>query len=205
MNNIIDVHISRRAAGVVLPFDKMYLIHKDDREYIPKIFGYALVLPLSDQITEPLSNIRPRRQTHKGFRRDDDRKDLPIFKQKTTKSDWQAWWGSFLTEHDAENRVVVIPILTASVRKQVRPRYLVAKHWEANAKARRGSQASLPLLSDYAYLATPLAPPDDKIRPICSICPRMLLQLQGKCQPGERICYESLDFAEIGRTSDASV
>jgi hypothetical protein len=52
-------------------------------------------------------------------------------------------------------------------------------------------------ISELAYLATPEPPPEDKIRPLCGICPRMMLHLQGECIPGQLVCYKSLDFNQI--------
>jgi hypothetical protein len=207
MSNILDIHIHRKAAGNTIPFDKLYLVRKEDRELIPKIFGYALVLPFNDELRTALANLKPSFITKKHFRRNDDDKDVSIFGSKRESAHTvHAWWDTFFTEHDVANRVVVIPVLTSTVRKHIKPRYLVAKKWEETQKKKNKRLPQAPvLLSEYAYLATPLAAPDDKIRPICNICPRHLLHVQGECMPGQKVCYSSLDFSEIVQVPNASV
>ena len=63
-------------------------------------------------------------------------------------------------------------------------------------------------ISELAYIATPEPAPNNIIRPLCSICPRQLLNLQGECIPGQLVCFKALDFnniREYAEESDASV
>lgn len=204
MSNVIDIHIQRSAVGTAIPFDKLYLFDRDDREMIPKIFGFAIVLPFTQDMRDTIYALNVEDITHKRFHRDDSLKKLkPLLNGEVTSR--ESWWAAFADEHSLNTRVAVIPVLTSVARKKIRPRYLSAQKWftEQQRRAKRSRpKPELPAIHDLAYLATPLAAPQDKIRPICSICPRMLMHLQGECLPGQAICYTALDFSKIGETSE---
>lgn len=210
MSNIIDIHIKRTAAGSTIPFDKIYLVHRDDFNVIPKLFEYALVLPFDAQVKRSLRRIVPEMLTRKGFKRNDEEKNQEIPDVKHIASA-KVWWDAFFKEHRCDERAVVIPILTRSIRKKILPLYMTAREWPTTvARAQRTRSITIPVLNEFAYLSTPKEAPYDKIRPICSICPRMLLHMQGECKPGELVCYKSLDFSEINKSEpsvepDASV
>lgn len=203
MSNVIDIHIQRNIVGTVIPFDKVYLFDRADRELIPKIFGYAIVLPFSDDMRDVLYKLKVAEVTHKRFQRDDSSKKVePLLDGESldSKTDIRAWWDAFALQHDLQNRVAVVPVLTSVARKKIRPRYISSHKWFTDQQKRGKSSRPLPVvqaISELGYLATPLAAPQDKIRPICSICPRMLMHLQGECIPGQAVCYKSLDFSEI--------
>lgn len=222
MSNIIDIHIQRNAAGVQIPFDKVYLIRSDDKDLVPKIFGYGLVLPLTDEIKAALYTLRPASMTRKHFRRNDEHKAMPVkiddklvTNLGISKTDIEDWWQKFGDEIDLGKRLVVIPILTSTARRKIRPRYMANQKWfgllnQQTIKRRKrlpvyGTDIVQPI-SDYAYLATPLKAPNDKIRPLCSICPRMMQHIQGDCVPGQLVCYTALNFSDIaGDTGNVSV
>jgi hypothetical protein len=217
VSNVLDIHIQRSVVGSDIPFDKLYLFSREDREHIPKIFGYALVLPFSEDIQKVIYKLKVAEVTHKSFQRDDSQKKVQVTLEgnRVLRDAIQDWWEAFALEHDLANRVAVVPVLTSVARKKIRPRYIASQKWFADQekqnvkRAKRGRtrlpQAG-PALSELAYLATPLAAPQDKIRPLCSICPRMLMHLQGDCVPGQAVCYTALNFAEIEETQpDVSV
>jgi len=208
--NVIVVKVHRNAAGTSIPFDKVYFFRRADRPLIPKIFGYALVLPIDDSLMTAIYDLKPKKLSHLRFRRDDDSMRVPtgIDGRKHKKDEIRAWWDEqVVAKHNLEDRVAVIPILTSKVRKRLHPRFLNSKRWFARQaeppKTRQNKPAKVdvntltPAISELAYLATTHEPPDDKIRPLCSICPRMLRHLQGECIPGQIICYKSLDFNKI--------
>lgn len=203
MSEIIDIHIKRTQAGTSIPFDKVYLVRKEDQALIPRIFTYALVLPLTTSISDVLFSIRPSLITHKKFHRDDAAKNQlgPALQTPVA-----PWWAEFNEKYAISSRVVVIPILTSTIKKVVRPRYLTNKKWFTEVPKNRVSSRDVAnALSEYTYLSTPHPAPRDRIRPICSICPRMLLHIQGECVPGQPVCYKALNFAEIPEDTDASV
>lgn len=198
--NIIDIHIQRSRVGKVFPFDKLYLVHKTDAEFIGNIFQYAMVLPLRKVMLDLLCTLVPE-LIHL---RHHNRKDADLKKEsKLDNVTAKAWWTAFVEEHELTQRLAVIPVLTATARHIIRPRYLTSKKWE-KAKVRAVTSPITTAYDEFAYLATPLPAPQNKIAPICMICPRMLLQLQGECTPGDEVCYRSLNFAAI-KDSDASV
>lgn len=203
MSNVIDIHIQRSVVGIDIPFDKVYLFDRADRELIPKIFGYAIVLPFSEDMRKTLYKLKVAEVTHKRFQRDDTSKRVAPSvdgESLTSKVSVLAWWDAFEQQHDLVNRVAVVPVLTSVARKKIRPRYIASHKWFTDQQKRSKSSRPLPVVpavSELAYLATPLAAPQDKIRPICSVCPRMLMHLQGECVPGQAVCYKSLDFSEI--------
>ena len=203
MSNVIDIHIQRNVVGSSIPFDKLYLFDRNDRELIPKIFGYAIVLPFSEEMRETIYKLKVAEVTHKRFQRDDTSKKIePLLEGEPleNKKEIHAWWLAFAAQHDLDNRVAVVPVLTSVARKKIRPRYIASHKWFTDQQKQKKTTKPLPLapaISELAYLATPLAAPQDKIRPICSVCPRMLMHLQGECIPGQAVCYKSLDFSGI--------
>ena len=193
-----------------IPFDKLYLVNKENRELIPRIFNYALVLPLSDDILKALYKLRPKILNRKHQYRNDDHKNIPLMindeqidGRKQSLDQVNQWWEELNVELNFTNRLVVVPILTSIARKKIRPRYLASKKWFSTQNRRQKEYKTknkgepLPAISEFAYLATPRPAPLDKIRPICTICPRMLLHLQGECIPGQEICYKSLNFNDM--------
>jgi hypothetical protein len=220
--NVVVVKVHRNQAGHTIPFDKLYFYRREDRDLIPKNFGYALVLPADDpSLSEEILKLKPKKLSHFKYRRDDAEmgKPLDLDGRKHSADYIAAWWrDNIVVPFDLWNRVLVIPILTAKVRKRLQPRYLSASRWferqdpDAKTGRRRRSRRHLamvpdgpvtattglkPSINEMAYLATPHAEPYDKVSPICQICPRMLLHLNGECLPGQKVCFKALDFALI--------
>ncbi len=203
MPNILDIHIARSIAGKKFPFDKLYLFEKTDAHLIGKIFGYAVVMPMSLAVRAVLRMTQPRTISHKGFRRNDAGKNIPL---EVTKANAEDWWKAFEVEHNIAMRLVVIPVLTTNRRKKQRPRYLGTRNWDVEVKRSATHGRNLPqYFNETAYLATPYEAPHDKVVPICSICPRMLAHLNGECNPGDYVCYKSLDFSRVSELQDASL
>jgi hypothetical protein len=200
---VVVVKVQRASVGAKIPFDKIYFFPKSAAARISSIFGYALVLPLDSSLMMELEALAPSTVSHYGDRRDDDKVKQPV---KDYNASW--WHTQIFSRYAPENRLVVVPILTSTLRKKINPAYLMSTKWfDSNpvrkkpARARRNRfKTPLPVLSpisDSAYLATPLDAPHDKISPICSICPRLLMQMQGECYPGQLVCLKTLDFNAI--------
>lgn len=223
------VKVHRNAVGTTIPFDKVYFFRRDDRPLIPSVFGYALVMPVDPALVEALYQLKPKKVSHLQYRRNDDAVGIAtgLDGRKHNAQNIQDWWKTEVFEkYDLEDRVAVVPILTSKARKRLNPRYLSSKRWYNEQEQKKGRHKSnrptpmfhvpgeyldprkklpvQPAISELAYLATPLPAPDDKIRPLCSICPRMLRNLQGECVPGQLVCYKSLDFSKIGSDSEMS-
>jgi len=208
-NKVVVVKVHRNQAGTKIPFDKLYFFPKSRTDTIPKLFGYALVLPCEKSLLDELTRLIPKEVSAYRHRRDDAllKKSTALDGRSATLAAVQTWWTeNILKPYDLTDRVVVVPVLTSKVRKKVNPRYLVTPKWfdapKAKSRRRRGAVAKpaepKQALSDFAYLATPKPAPHDKILPICNVCPRQLLQLQGACSPGQAICLKALNFNEIG-------
>lgn len=214
--NIVVLKVHRNAAGQTIPFDKIYFFRRQDKELIPTIFTYALVLPIDEQLLSALYKLKPKEFSHLKYKRDDETKQQPVLMpdrqqldgRKHSPEQIQQWWTqSFIEEYDLDNRVAVVPILAAKARKKLIPRYLSTKKWfdkqmRSTSRFSRYGSSSVkpksenlkPAISELGYLSTPKPAPNDKIRPICSICPRMMQHLQGQCIPGQIVCYKSLNL-----------
>jgi len=218
--NIVKLKIHRNEAGVTIPYDTLYLFSRKHRELIPKIWQYALVLPLEEEFLKVIYRLTPTQTSHFKFNRDDEAEKVPVLKDlpSTRNSEYvvmkTAWWDDLFEKHSLKERVVVVPILTTKRQDKLFPKYLASSKWFERRAPQRNRYRSAevvipaPAINDLAYLATPLPEPNNVIRPICSICPRNMQHLQGECIPGMPICYQSLDLHNIidkPKVSDASV
>lgn len=202
---IIKLKIHRNEVGTTIPFDTMYLVHKEAQELIPKIFQYALVLPVDERMTDVLvQHVKPTYvKTTEGPLHEHMRKDQIV------SNDNKTWWVNFIESHDLHNRVSVIPILVRKARKKLSPRYLSAQRWwrsygTSDALLQRQVLAGKvkPPIPETTYLITPLPAPHNKIQPICSVCSRAMNNLAGQCIPGMPICYKALDLNRILSTDE---
>lgn len=194
-NQIVALKINRNQAGVKIPYDKLYFVCREDRDLIPKTFEYALVLPVSDDLVAQIFELVPKTVSVYQHRRNDHLLKQPtcLDGRSLTTREQEAWWRTnFIEKYDLLQRVAVVPVLLAHKRKRALPRYLTSRRWMSSVQNRDNTG-----VHEYAYVATPLSAPHDKIQPICNMCPRQLLQLTGACTPGDEICYRSLDFNAI--------
>lgn len=201
INKVVALKIHRNNAGRVIPYDKIYFFHRDNRNLIPKCFEYALVLPISEDLIAQIKEGVPKEVSEHHFMRDDDVLNMStsVDRRSITKEALYKWWDvNFFKEYALEECVAVVPILLKKQRKKALPRYLVSRRWSRRMRSPYLLQPStVPGIHELAYLATPLPAPHDKVQPICNMCPRQLLQLNGECTPGEPVCYRSLNFNEI--------
>lgn len=187
MPGIYCLRVNKTVAGRSFPFDRVYLTRYEDREVLDQLFRYALVLPLEEKIKEQLLGLKIDRTKVHGFERDDDAVlQTATWEREISEGEW----------------VLAVPVLPKWLSKSV-PRYLTAEAWfdakagaaaSKNARRRRRSRVGTNNPSPFtnrAYLQTP----QKKIRPICVVCPRMILHQNGECELGEAICYESLPLS----------
>jgi hypothetical protein len=206
LSNIIEIQINKREVPNIA-YDKIYFVPKTQRDIIPNLFRFALVLPVTGELLRKLKEVKPHFLSTHTFLRDDETKNIPIEAdgRKKGKSEVYKFWDNFFEEHDLHNRVAVIPILTVNTKNGLKPQYLTAQTWfrkqgESYVKAAKATKAPKrkrkvkPALPDLAYLSTPYDEPYNVIQPICTICPMALQNLAGECTPGQMICYESLNF-----------
>lgn len=206
-DSVLVIRIKRNTVGVSIPYDKLYFFTREMRERIPQFFRFALVLPVTEDLLDVISNEHPQKHINRHFHRNDTQAtgELP-----EVGSDYVSWWeANVIKPYALRSRVAAIPVLTRHRNEKEFPRYLASKKWY-DLQERKGRKTGttlpiIPAVSDYAYLSTPYAAPQDKIRPICTLCPRALLQLQGACLPGQLICYTNLNLAVLTGESSASV
>lgn len=206
-SNVVVIKVKRTSVGKQLAFDKLYLFKREDEDLIPNIFGYALVFPATNALLREITSLEPQRVSHFKQHRDDATLNNKLTPPTNVLSleDW--WQTNYVDKYGLNDRLVVIPVLTSNLKDKIHPKYLASQSWYtrrgSGRKRRRlpiAHNPKGPAISDVAYLATPLDAPDNRITPICMICPRQLLQLQGDCEPGQAICLQSLDFKAIGHT-----
>jgi hypothetical protein len=226
MSKIFKIKIPKLYAGSRIPYDLIYLITRDQREIVHKLWDYALVMPFEASFQEVVYRIQPKYISEIGAVRNDTlyRQSLFVREHGTLKREISVkvreWWEEQNQKFDLSNRLVVVPLLLRRDIEKMLPRYLGSRKWMHKQlvpyinPSRRGIKPNNPEqiepkltteqvaaltspLSDLAYLATPFAVPNDKIRPICSICPRNFQHLQGKCVPGMAVCYTHLDLTQI--------
>ena len=203
-SNVVVIKVKRSNVGGKIPFDKIYLFRKEDEHLISDIFGYAIVFPLTKQLLDSITDLEPTTVSQFKQHRDDALLNTALQAPRKT-LELEDWWNAtFVDKYDFKNRLIVIPVLTSNLKGKLHPKYLASKAWysrRASGRRRRylpiATNPRGPAISDMAYLATPLEAPNDKISPVCTVCPRQLLQLQGDCEPGQPICLESLDFNTI--------
>lgn len=192
MSNIIVLKVKKTNVGKIVPWDKIYFVKPEHEQLISKLFDYALVFPANASLLNDFVSLKPHEVSHLKQDRDDS-----TLKTKITSERWAE------IVKDLNTRLVVIPVLTSRLKGKISPRYLASKRWTEKVQGRRRRYVTVvnnprgPAIHESGYLSTPLPAPDDKVAPICSICPRQLLQLQGECQPGQPICLSSLDFMAI--------
>ena len=172
--NVYTLKINKKYVGKEVPFDRVYLAEYDDVGAYDELFRYALVMPMTAELAKTLRDYaRPDEFYNRTFERDDD--------DNAAQGVSESEWSDFLSKE----WVVAIPILSKYAKDALAvPRYLTTPGWQA---AKKGRVKPSPF-SEYTYLQTP----ERKIRPVCALCPRYILQQEGQCSLGQRVCYETL-------------
>lgn len=177
---IYSLRVNRTVAGKSFPFDRVYITRYEDRDILDRLFRYALVMPIEEQLMKQLNTVTINQAVARPFNRDDDaRLDASEWRDRLGQGEW----------------VLAVPLLPKWMHKNM-PQYLTAEKWfDVNARRRRRRASSTSSgvarpspFESRAYLQTP----HKKIRPICVACPRAILHQNGECQLGEAICLESL-------------
>lgn len=189
------LRVAQRDAGKTFPFDRVYLVRYDDRAVIEKLFRYALVMPVEETLLEQLGALKIDEAKNRPHHRDDEAAlDVAEWQQALTGTEW----------------VLVVPLLPKWMHKNM-PRYLTAEKWfndhypadgQKLSRRRRRFSSKTTRESPFnsrAYLQTP----QKKIRPVCVVCPRVILHQNGECKLGERVCYESLPLGIQDHFSEA--
>lgn len=188
------------------PFDVVYVVGKELKHLLPKMFPYSLCLPFNAELIKRFHGVRVDEMSTVTMTQ--RRETLPDEEPPGTK---RSRVGSTEMQHlvssgALQNAFMVIPVLprthqkTRSKRSNARnPAYLLANmHRRGEHETRKGNKKTitgekkddefLAFFNDFTVMFTPRGPK----RPVCAMCPRHLEHVQGKCSLGEQKCYESL-------------
>lgn len=187
------LRVGKDTAGKKFPFDRVYIINYENRSVIEQMFRYALVLPVEGALRTQLEAVEPNSYVNRTF----DRNDAETVPTKIGPDDWKDLFK------DGE-WVVVVPLLPKWMKKNV-PQYLVAATWydthtiRVPGKGKRQTARRKSPFTNRSYLQTP----HKKIRPICVVCPRMVLHQNDECQTGDKICFESLPLGMVNHFEES--
>lgn len=187
-DNIIKVRVERSVVRD-FPFDVFYLVPMARRDILPKLFPWSLCLPPLEPLVDIIANLRIHIT------------ELLPHAGREEKQDWQS--GTCLTSYQITLRecfvtVPILPMMTNEEAKKSRtklPAYFVApRHVESKSKtaedvAKDAAKSKFAhIITDDAVLFTPTGP----VQPICSVCPRHMMHMLGKCELGCKHCFDEL-------------
>lgn len=179
------LRVKREAAGKLFPFDWVYIAKNGEHTLFKKLFRYALILPVEDNLKNLLRDYVKIEagETHTFDR--DDAAPAPTNDE----------WTELLEQHEW---VMAVPILAKYVATNM-PRYLTAAGryrapTNGPVRKRRGRtiQAQASGVQDPFPNLTYLQTPEANIRPVCIACPNFINHQNGHCRLGEPVCYTSL-------------
>ena len=194
---VFCLRVSKDMAGKKFPFDRVYIVNYEDRAVLSdpdnNLFRYALVLPIEGVLRQQLEAVQPATYINRTFHRN-DAESAPA---KITQTDWVSLFK------DGE-WIMAVPLLPKWMKKNM-PQYLVAETWYSQHNVRirgkgktKSAQRETPF-TNRSYLQTP----HKKIRPICVVCPRMVLHQNGECQIGDKVCFESLPLGMVNHFEES--
>lgn len=190
---VFCLRVGKDMAGKKFPFDRVYIVNYEDRAVIEQLFRYAIVLPVEGTLRTQLESVKPASYLNRTF----DRNDTENTAAKIDDRDWKELF------QDGE-WVMVVPLLPKWMKKNM-PQYLIAEGWYSQHSVRiRGkgkvkSERRESPFTNRSYLQTP----HKKIRPICVVCPRMVLHQNGECQIGDKVCFESLPLGMVNHFDES--
>lgn len=171
------LNVARNAAGRDIPFDRVYMAHGEGRKAVKKLFQYAIVMPMAANMQEYMAAVCPELETTYPYTGREQEKAY-------SKSRWLELLGS------QKDWVLVVPILPR-VAREVLPQYMLSRRWYTGRNAKFREKTSV--LPSLAYLQTP----EQNYRPVCVACPRFSEHNAGLCQPGMRVCFDTLVLGDV--------
>jgi hypothetical protein len=189
MPEVQTLRVRRTRGKKVFPFDRVYLVRYEDRDYAKQLFRYALVLPVIGSLAYLLKQAVPDTVVF----RPHDRNDQASVPTKIDPLEWD-------TFVDEGKWVMIVPLLTKYFVKEIEahPRYLAAQEWVRLRDTEAGHSKADPQyprdgIPSLSYLQTP----DKNIRPICAACPRFIHHQAGECEIGQEICFNNLPMGTL--------
>lgn len=177
MMEIYSLRVKKSRAGVVFPFDRVYLTDTTNKEIFKQLFRYALVMPVTGVLKKKFYELVPDGYEDHPFNR-----NISTHKPVIKRADWLEFIKS-------GHWVMAVPLLTKWSREnnRLRPSYLTAKRWHKQ----RGPKT--PRMDADAFPnSTHLQTPEKDIRPVCLFCPRFIMHQNGACNIGEDVCFSAL-------------
>ena len=181
--HIYNLRVRREQAGKVFPFDRVYLAKNGDHKAFKKLFRYALIMPVEQNLKNLLLDyVKIDRSEAHPFDRDEHAVG-------PSKDDWQVMLAD-------DDWVMCVPILSKYIASNM-PRYITAAgRYRAPTglpvRKRRKGAAAINEVRDPFPTLTYLQTPEKNIRPVCVACPRFIMHQNGQCRLGEDVCYSSL-------------
>jgi hypothetical protein len=187
--------VHRASAGTEVPFDKIYIFNKRDKELLPRVFRDAMVFPITAAFADQMTRVYKsggklgRMHSHNrfgeaGLQKWAERK-LPFEKLRDERDNYLALVPVLFTRQGSKRK----GNRHTAKRKNVSfASYIVARPSDTDARLMRD------VVSARAYFIIDGKP----IKPICLMCPRHHSTLQGKCMLGEAECLEHLSRTKSG-------
>jgi len=159
------------------PFDRCYIVHKDDEHLIQRAFRYYLVMDLTDDVSDLLNRLYV-----------NEKKDIPIYR------DDDRMKGKVVERHSCfpglseEEWLLVVPTHAIPKRRK-RGKKGKNDHSELGYLASRmlGSSQN----KDVHLPPISVQTPNRRVPMLCSICAKLPNFYEGKCQPGTEACRSS--------------
>ena len=176
-NEIVKVRVDQKKVKE-FPFDLIYLVPVAHRDVIPRLFPWSLCFTITPQIQALLKLIDT---VNFAERFPNPGRPHPVVKTHINR-----------VLQNASDRFLVVPVMGLEQRRKKHnaprgnkiPAYITAPRHQGKDNT-----------NAFEHLFTPdtlLFSPKGPVRPICRMCPRGMLRLQGKCQLGSQACYTNL-------------
>lgn len=167
-HRITKIQISQSAIRrKKFPFDIVYCIPEGLKDWVEKLFPWALALPATPRLHRLVTELK----IDSSYFLDD--------KARAVKSSYKPIAASRYT--------ILVPIHPVYQRevstKERHPGYLVAERHQGVVQKRFGH-----IFNAHTTLITP----QGSIQPVCLACPRHLFHVQGRCALGDTICFQTL-------------
>lgn len=175
--NILKIKVIRGQRRI--PFDLFYLVHKDDRSFIPRMFTHSICVPPNEHTNNALSLLyrdKVFKITQEGGNKIQLRKDASLRKY-------------LQNSYTFSDFFIVVPILPTRGDTHYKPAYVISQRGYDPVYDRVVKS----ILTDAAVLFTP----EKNYRPICLACPNKMLKLQEECFLGSDTCYDALILGKV--------
>lgn len=216
----LTLKVSRREAGKVFPWDKVYIVPDEDALLVGKGFPYALMFPLTKRVADLLREVTLTEVRITGAGRSEVREsirgsggseygaaDIAKAAEKVEGLSGPAHLMATLCEHlsrpgGPEGWSVVVPTFP-EYRRGMKPtlgaKYLLNRRWVRNhspAVLDEPQKRLVPYSTDVQTFpaSTALLSQGKVIRPACAACTNLLRHLGGECSLGGFSCYEGIRF-----------